>query len=242
MSTLSDEEIMAFADGQLDDARMREVAAMIANDPALAAEVERLRAGTAALRGAFRGQLDLETPERLRAIVEKAAPSNVVALKPRRTQAPVWVSIAAAAACLVVGFGVGRINGGGAGLFEMRSDHALVAANDLRAALETSASGAGVGDVRIALTFPQAGGSYCRVFRVDRGEAPATAGLACKGRENWTVVALGEAGRGGSHGGMEQAAADIPESVLQAAADRQGGDALDANAEAAALSAHWKTR
>jgi len=239
MTQISEEDLMALADGQLDGARLHEVAAAVAGDPALTAKVERLRQGTAALRGAFAGQLDLETPERLRAILERPAGANVVAFKPRRVQAPVWAA-AAAAACLVIGFGVGRLNGGA--LFEMRGDHALVAASDLRGALENSASGAGVGDVRIALTFPQANGGYCRVFRVDRGEAPATAGLACKGGDDWAVVALGEASRGGAHGGMEQAAADIPEAVLQAAADRQGGDALDANAEAAALKAHWHRR
>ncbi|MFT3728914.1 MAG: hypothetical protein QM759_13910 [Terricaulis sp.] len=241
MTQISDDELMAFADGALDARRAAEVGAAVAADATLAAKVERLRASTAAFKGAFAGQLDVEVPAYLRAIVERGAADNVVAFKPRRTQAPLWASIAAAAACLVVGFGVGRFNSGD-GLFEMRSGHALVAAHDLRGALETAASGAGVGDVRIALTFPQANAGYCRVFRIDRGDAPATAGLACKAQDDWTVVALGEAGRGVAHGGMEQAAADIPEAVLQAAADRQGGDALDANAEAQALKAHWRRR
>jgi hypothetical protein len=239
MTQISDEELMAFADGALDEARARVVSGLVAGDATLARRVERLRAGTAALKGAFAGQLDLQAPERLRSIVEKA-PVNVVPLKPRRPSAPVWASLAAAAACLVIGFGLGRL-GGGAGLFEMRGDHALVAAGDLRGALENSASGSGVGDARIALTFPQADGGYCRVFRIDRGARAATAGLACKAHDDWAVVALGETGASG-HGGIEQAAADIPEAVLQAAADRQGGDALDARAEAAALGAHWKTR
>ena len=47
--------------------------------------------------------------------------------------------------------------------------------------------------MRIALTFPEANGGFCRVFRIDREDAVATAGLACKAHEDWTVVALGEA-------------------------------------------------
>lgn len=240
MTQVSDAELMAFADGALDEARAREIAVAVAGDAALAARVERLRAGTTALRGAFAGQLDLQTPERLRAIVERSR-ANVVALKPRRFSMLMWASVAAAAACLVVGFGIGRGNSG-AGLVEMLRDHTLVAASDLRGALENSASGAGVGDVHIALTFPQTNGGYCRVFRIERGDAAAMAGLACEEQDNWSVVALSEAGAGGAHGGMTPAATDIPEAVLQAAADRQGGDALDANAEAAALKAHWRSR
>jgi len=240
MTRLSDEELMAFADGQLDDAQMREIAPLVASDPAMAAEVERLRAGTAALRGAFRGQLELETPARLREVVAKAPASNVAILKRRPAQAPIWAAAAAAAACLVVGLGIGRGFGGADSLFEMGADHALVAASDLRGALENSPSGSGVGEVRVALTFPEANGGYCRVFRIDRTAGAATAGLACKAVNDWTVVALGEAGSTASHGAMAQAGGDIPEAVLQAAANRQGGDALDANAEAAALRAHWK--
>jgi hypothetical protein len=242
MSELSDHELMAFADGQLDDACMAKVAAIVAEDAAMAAEVERLRAGTAALRGAFRGQLDLEAPQHLAAMVEKAPASNVAMLKPRRAQAPLWAAAAASAACLLTGFGVGSSTGAVAGLFAMRGENVLVAAGDLRGALEHSASGAGAGDVRIALSFPQASGGYCRVFRIDRANATATAGLACEARDDWTIVALGEAGAGGGRGAIEQAGADIPEAVLQAAANRQGGDALDARAEAAALNAHWPMR
>jgi len=237
MSHISEEELMAFADGALQDARAQEVAALVAGDPALAAKVERLRAGATALRGAFAGQLDLETPQRLRAIVER--PTNVAVFRPRSIAAPVWTSVAAAAACLAVGFGIGRFNGAGPTLFEMRANHALVAASDLYGALEHSPSGARIGDVRVALTFPQANGGYCRVFRIDRGDKAATAGLACKDHDDWSVVALGEASAGVSHGAMAPAGADIPEAVLQAAADRQGGDALNAEAEASALRAHW---
>ena len=52
------EELAAFADSQLDEARQSEVAAAVEADPTLAAEVERHRALGASIEQIYRASVD----------------------------------------------------------------------------------------------------------------------------------------------------------------------------------------
>lgn len=111
------ELLVAYADGELDGARLAEVEALLDRDASLREEVGRLRESAALIRAAFDQDLRDDVPERLIAAargVKQPAPSAQVVpfpAKPARTRTQLrwWVAMAAAASLfgIVVGTGVG---------------------------------------------------------------------------------------------------------------------------------------
>ena len=95
---LSDETLMAFADGALAPEEAARVAAAVDADPALARKLDRMRRSADALKQAFAGQLDIEPPQNLQDVF-KAAPqrgAKIIAF-PRAVRAPAsWITAAAA--------------------------------------------------------------------------------------------------------------------------------------------------
>jgi len=69
---VTDEELSEYVDGGLSEERRAEVAAWLLENPKKAAEVERLRQLTDALRGLGAEILDEPVPERLREVVRRA--------------------------------------------------------------------------------------------------------------------------------------------------------------------------
>lgn len=166
--TISDEKLIAFMDGALDNSEMDQVADAIADDPKLAAKLEALQAGDTALKDMF-ASLD-EKPIRADtlALLEDAATEttteataepaddNVVAFKPKSraaepvSQAWVWRQQAMAASlALVFGFSGGAfVFYGGEDIEEEEEEFGAVyqtasyinAHDPLSAALETGAS------------------------------------------------------------------------------------------------------
>ena len=67
--TVTREELAAFADGELDPAREAEVAAVVAADPELAAQVESHRALRARLAGHFAPVFEAPVPDRLASLL-----------------------------------------------------------------------------------------------------------------------------------------------------------------------------
>lgn len=118
MQKPSDEVLIAYLDGELDAERASEVAAAIAEDAALAREVQTLADTSAALRTAFDDVLHEPVPERLLAAARgELGDDKVVRFpEPRKRaasrQATAWhrwaaLPIAASIACLVIGGGLG---------------------------------------------------------------------------------------------------------------------------------------
>ncbi len=224
--TVTDELLMAYADGELSGADRAEVEAAVAADPALKERLERQQRLRARLAGAFASVLDEPAPERL---VEAARASNVVRFPSRRAAVPAW---AAAAAALVVGVA--------AGLAAPRLGPQPVIGADMRAqgdlagALQTqlaSAQTAG-SPVRIGLTFESADG-YCRTFSLQD-----LAGLACREGETWKVRMAVETGA--ASGDYRTAASSTPPEILSAAQSLIIGEPLDAGAESAARDKGWR--
>ena len=77
-------------------------------------------------------------------------------------------------------------------------------------------------------------GTLCRSFTVRR-----SAGLACRGGEQWKLVMLTEAGEGEA-GEYRQAGSAMPSAVLEAIDARIAGTTLDAQGEQAAKQRGWK--
>ena len=85
--TISDETLMAFADGELDEAARAAVEAAMREDPEVSKRIARHRALRARLQAGFAAELSEPVPERLTAVlrgVPSATASNVVDLQNAR--------------------------------------------------------------------------------------------------------------------------------------------------------------
>lgn len=69
---IDDDELTAYLDGELDEARLREVEAAMAADPAFCAEIETLRTQSATLRAAFNEPMNQPVPDRLATAIDAA--------------------------------------------------------------------------------------------------------------------------------------------------------------------------
>ncbi|MBS3896380.1 zf-HC2 domain-containing protein [Silanimonas sp.] len=236
--TITPEQLYAYLDGELDAAGRAEVEAALAADPALAAELAAQRGLRRQLRGAYDPVLGEPMSQRLQAVTGETPATNVVDLADRRaTPRRGWRIPAtgwAVAATLALGVLLVPHLSPEAGLVG-EVDGRLVAQGELRRALEEGRSGEHFGRVALGFGFRDRGGAYCRSFTLD--ETPARAGFSCRGPDAWTVEVLAEAV---PQGGELRQAASLPPAVLAAIDARIEGEPLDAEAEAAALSAGWR--
>jgi hypothetical protein len=242
----TDETLMAYVDGELDQATRNAVELAMRADPKLAEKVRQ----HVALRGevfrAFAGTLEEPVPPRLRQVVQSA---NVVQLDsvraakrkvvevPRRWSWPEWGAIAAT---LVVG-----VLAGAMGLSSLRGESQLTAAVDTEGALTAhgkldaaltrqlaSAQPAASG-VKIGVSFVSKEGQYCRSFKMG-----GSAGLACRSGSEWKIPVLTESAAA-AEGAYRQAGSAMPAAVLDAVDARAAGASLDAKAEQAAALKGW---
>lgn len=224
--TIDPETLMAYADGELNPIEAKRVERAIAADPDLAGQVERHRALTASLRGAFAPVERAAVPANVEAMLRGSA--QVVPLAPRAAhrERPFWIG--AVAASLVAGFLA-------APLILPRGDLAIengriLAHGDIARALDTQLASAQPDGaaIRIGVTFRDRAQRLCRSF--ERG---ATGGIACTSGQDWQVERL--------YGGMAAQSADYrqagsPAAELMAHAQAMmAGEPLDAAAEAAAI-------
>ncbi|MBC8027643.1 MAG: anti-sigma factor [Steroidobacteraceae bacterium] len=243
--TCDDETLMAYVDGELDDARRAEIAAALQNDPVLRQRVETQRALRARVAGAYSAVPEDAVPDALLAAARgpKAAASNgnVVQFPKRAAQAPAppwrareWFAMAAS---LVLGIVISwRAFAPGGALIET-SDGALVARGELAKALDGQRVIDNSADriVSIGLSFETRGGGYCRSFALP---GPQTTGLACREKGEWQIPAT--AASNSSRSDMQQAAGAIPPAILAAIEARISGEPLDAAGEASAVRDGWR--
>ena len=249
--SISDETLMAFADGELDEATRREVEQAVRQDPALAEKVRQHKALRSNVFNAFASTLDEEVPQRLHAAARSAKVVHLDSVRQLRTPPPPppepekagwsWPEWGGMAAALVVGVLAGIMGTQGmrgeeqlAG-FDNRNG-ALTAQGKLAQALSQQLASAAATnlDVKIGVSFVSKEGTYCRSFML-----PTTAGLACRSGSEWRIPVLTNGAMGAS-GEYRQAGSALPGAVLEAIDDRIVGQALDANAERAAQKQGWK--
>ena len=248
---VTDEMIMAYADGELDADGCALVEAAIAEDPDIAGRIEAHHRLRATLTGAFGGVLVEPVPERLiEAVRRPPSPNtdNVVDLArfrakpeaPARRPVPQWAQYGAIAATLVVGVMVGRVwltppaaplVVGPAGQMAAQGDLAVALNNQL-------ASGGGGKAVVIGVSFRSTSGQYCRTFQVNQGQG--LAGLACREPKGWAVRMAMTSAPQAAAAGYRTAASETPAPVLDAVQGLIAGDPLDAKSEARAQAAGWR--
>lgn len=225
--TIEPEMLMAYADGELDPLNAKRIERAIAGDPALAQQVERHRALRKRISDSFAPVADEQVPDRLAALLK----SSVADLPVPRTR-PIltrWREAVALAACLVLGLMIGLkvphgpVSAGAGGLY---------ASGSLAAALDDQVGGAD-GTVKVAVSFRDKQGSYCRVFN-----SRATDGIACRDASGWALRRT-QQGSSTQHGDYAQAGSPDPD-LMAAAQDMMAGEPLDAKAEEAARGAGWR--
>lgn len=222
--SFDDATLMAFADGELPEARATEVATAVARDPALAARVARFRA----MRAKLAGSLDTLSPAPDLLARAREAEAARAAARPR-----MWgAAIAASVAGLVIGV---------AAVTALRPagdlGPGLGAQGELLAALERRPSGEAAGAVRPLYTVVAADGRACRAFR-RRDGARAYEGVACREGDGWRVLALAEASP--RPGGFGQASGDEPAAVTSVLDALRAGEPLSAAAERKRIAARWR--
>ena len=246
-----DETLMAYVDGEVDDALRARIDAAAAADPALAQRVQQQRALREKLSGAFSHVLDEPVPARLEAAARggavreaKAARGNVVQFPARAARAPSppwrareWTAMAAS---LLVGVLLSwRVFTAADSSPVVAGKGSLVARGELAQALDTQLASEQQGDERvmIGLTFKSRDGGYCRSFVM---RTTRTAGLACRAGGEWQISATDSSEL--AEGGMQQAGSALPPSILRIIEARMEGTALDAEGEKDAQTGQWESK
>jgi hypothetical protein len=244
---ITDELLMAYADGEVDAATREQIERAISTDPALRAKVERHRALRTQLSAAFDPVLSEAVPERFNALLSSAKAADVADLSQARAarqerkaiffqQPTAWMSLAAS---VVVGVAIGFLAFGDRNS-EMIVAHAdgLAASGELERALANTlaADSTRSATVQIGLSYRSKSGEYCRSFAVTEG---SYAGFACRSVDEWRIRMLVPA-RASETGDFRTASTALPESVLAAIGDDMHGEALDAEEEARAREQGWK--
>lgn len=247
MLGVTDEDLMAWVDGELPSAEADRVAAAVAADAALAARAARLRQLNQQLRAAFAPDLNEPVPDTLSAIARGehlAAPAGSASIHPlasrrRRLGWAAWGGLAAGVLLtLAVAPKLASWSSDTADTVQAQADGRLLARGALAAALEQGlASETRPDGTRLLLSFRDRHGQFCRSFA-----APVGRGLACREQGQWQVVVLTAPAAPAASGPGDQlrlASGDLPAAVLAAVEQRIAGLALDAAQERSARDAGW---
>jgi hypothetical protein len=244
MSTISDETLSAFLDGELPESERARVAAALSNDAALAARFAQLERAEAALKNAWPVR-DTALPAGITTAIDQLAAAQAAPGSPRAQ----WQRWSLAASILaVVGAGLVFLSqqqpGSTQFAFTPAAGATLPASHPLATTLSETASGTtrdwpGAatrgGTVYPVLSFRDGAGALCREFEVADGKA-VSVGVACRRDAGWNVEAIATVpGRSAASEGYVPAPGDEPAAVAEAIDRLMQGEALDAAAEAAAL-------
>lgn len=241
----SNETVMAYIDGELDDATRAALEAAMVTDSELAERVGRERRLRARLQSELDPMLREPIPERLLAAARgTAAPPRTGNIIWRRRM-PVrnwsWPQWSAVAASLILGVLLAPLlrHEPSEGALDIR-DGRILASGALAHALSEQLASNQAADARIhvGVSFRSRNGDYCRTFMLR--DKSAVAGLACRERESWRLEALAATHHATSGSGEYQpAASSLPPAIEQSVDELIVGDPLDAKAEAAARATGW---
>jgi len=250
MKSFSDEILMAYADGELDEVTRRAVEEAMRKDAALARRVAQHKAMRNDVFAAFAPVAEEAVPPRLAQPLRQATVVSLDSVRARREAEQQaarkasrgrrwsWPEWGALAAMLMVGvmaghYGVGMLPVDQGETVASR-DGVLVAQGRLATALDQQLAGSG-GPVRIGTSFLAQDNSYCRSFTTSQD----LSGLACKQGGAWKVQLAMQSQGKPQQGEYRQAAADMPTQVLDAIDQRIAGQPLDAKAEQEAVQRKW---
>jgi hypothetical protein len=249
--TVSDETLMAYADGEVDAATRAIIEAAMREDPEVRRRIAEHRALREAMQGSFSAVLDEPVPQRLidAARGQSASPAgNVIDLaRARRAAAGQpsrgWRSWrpAAVAASLLVGVALGYLGLHSAkSLVKTSSSGELLAGAGLAQALSNQLSeDRSPGLVAITgLSFRAKTGDYCRTFSL--AGTHSSSGLACREGDGWKIKVLAQSPPAAANSSnFRPAASADPPAVRAAVEESIDGEPLDRAGEIAARQAGW---
>jgi anti-sigma factor RsiW len=245
--TVSDETLMAYADGEVDTATRAIVEAAMRDDPEVRRRVAHHRALREAVKGAFAAVIDEPVPQRLIAAARSAPAGSVVDLAVARNAAAVKASRgsrwqpAAMAASLLLGLALGYLGWRGSNtLVRVSASGDLVAGAGLAEALSSQLSADHPpGTVATTgLSFRAKTGDYCRTFALTATHA--NSGLACREGGSWKIKVLAQsAGTPANSSGFRPAASADSAAVRAAVEGSIDGEPLDQAGEIAARQGNW---
>jgi len=249
--TISDETLMAYADGEVDATTQAKVEAAMQEDPEIRKRVAHHRALRETMRGAFSAVLEEPVPERLiqAARAQDAAQQSAVvdlslareAARRRNSAAPARWQPAAMAASLLLGLGLGFLAWHGSrALLQPGSGGGLIASTALAEALSNQLSDDRSAN-RIAVTglsFRDKSGVYCRTFSLTGSDA--SSGLACREGTDWRIKVLAQSPRAAADSGNFRTAGSEDSPAIRVAVEGSiDGEPLDHAGELAARQAGW---
>jgi hypothetical protein len=247
--SISEEMLMAYADGEVDAATRASIEAAMRDDPEIRKRVARERALREAMQGAFSSVLDEPVPERLLAAARGriGAPArNVVDLAGARGAAAAKASgglrwqPAAMAASLLMGLALGYFGWHGSNtLVRSSAGGGITASAALAEALSNQLS-ADRSPGRVAttgLSFRTKSGGYCRTFAL--AGADASSGLACREGNDWKIKVLAQSPPASDSSSYRPAASADSPAVRAAVEESIDGEPLDQAGEIAARRSGW---
>ncbi len=202
MTRPSDEMLIAYADGELDEAAASEVEAAIADAPELGAQLRRLVTAGVLAERAFAAPAAEPIPDNIAQFVLSAPAGDRPrrpAARPRarpRSAGRAWPMALAACFALLAGLGLGRWTGTAespavAGLsLQPAASPAIADALDRMPSYAVAEVPAG--SLTVLDSFDDAAGRFCRIYTVDDGTAALEA-IACHeadrpAADRWRVV------------------------------------------------------
>ncbi|MBF9195805.1 hypothetical protein [Microvirga terrestris] len=240
---LTDEILMAFADGELDEPVAAAVARVMALDPAVSRKIVEFQQSRRLTRSVFASNLAPDVPTELRAAVaaqievyetankagKRPEPAEISRIWPGRLH-PIRVALAASLAAVAVasGYFIGRQSEPAAGrLAHLEDPFVLKELSRLEAGREVELP---VGRLRVISTYRLPNESLCREFRLQ--SASATVGAVACRTDGWKVTfALAEPAKGPEY--VPSSGSDLVDAYLS---NLGAGTPLRDEAEAKALS------
>ena len=246
------ERLSAYLDKSLEPSAMLAVEVELVRDPALAAQLERLREHDALLRQAFDAPTHEAVPDHLLAMLTTPAAKpeaqifNLATEREKlagRSPAPTqnrWRYAMALAATLVLGLFVGSWMQPGTSGDPLTTSTAFNQTLDATPSAQTVALDAAT-KLTPVMSFARGDGQLCRQFTLD---APShhQAGISCRNANGWSVEALVPHAPTSGSGGYQTAGGAEDDGLGAVFATLKAGDPLDAAAEQAMIRKGWKAR
>jgi len=241
---ITDETLVAYADGQLDGEEALAVERAIAGDAGLAAKLAMMVAARRAVRQAYASPAPVAAAldARVRALVaedqarRQPRTATVIELASRRRVAPFWQVPAAAMLALAVGAGsvwlVTRDDAAPGGLqVAALSDPAVAQALDSLASGQTVEIGDGVA-VSVVPSFRDDADQLCREFEQTVADGSGIVAVVCREDAVWDVRLVVATGAGDADSYSPASSMETLDAYLSASG---AGAPLSASDEAAAL-------
>ncbi len=183
----SDEELMAYADGQLDETRASEIDAALATDQALADRLALFVESRAGVAAAYAPMLEEPVPDELMQSIRQMAQDSDAISKDNTVVAfqrrfPIWQTAIAASIALAIGFGSGLFMGktgvsDGLQIGILDNPEILAALSNLPSGEQRILQN---GDKIVVIeTFRDGGNNICREFEYQKPGAQKLVAISC---------------------------------------------------------------